>query len=321
MNILITGINGFVGSNLVKALKGRHTIYGLDIKTPDKEGVLKTFTWDELDALPPYDVVIHLAGIAHDTRNWTNAQVYFDVNTGLTSKMYDTFLKSDARKFIFFSSVKAAADSIEGILTEDVIPAPKGPYGESKIAAENYILSRMANENTYNTKKNNSEVQKSTYILRPCMIHGPGNKGNMNLLFSFVRRGVPWPLGAYDNHRSFASVDNLTFIINGLIEKNIPSGIYNIGDDEPVSTNRIISLMGDMLKKRIRILQISPRFISFMAGAGTFLHLPLNRERLQKLTENYIVSNNKIKEGLGIEKLPVSAEDGLKKTIRSFGKS
>ena len=49
MKILITGVHGFVGSNLVEALKGQHTIYGLDIINPSKEGVVKTFSWDEID--------------------------------------------------------------------------------------------------------------------------------------------------------------------------------------------------------------------------------------------------------------------------------
>ena len=71
MNILITGVHGFVGSNLVKALSLENVIYGLDIVTPEKEGVVKTFSWDDLDStdFPQIDAIIHLAGKAHDTRN------------------------------------------------------------------------------------------------------------------------------------------------------------------------------------------------------------------------------------------------------------
>ena len=84
MNILITGIHGFVGSNLVAALKTKHIIYGLDIVSPSKDGVVKTFGWNELNDIPLIDCVIHLAGKAHDTKNQNNAQAYFDINTGLT---------------------------------------------------------------------------------------------------------------------------------------------------------------------------------------------------------------------------------------------
>ena len=144
MNILITGIHGFVGSNLVRALRKEHTIYGLDIVTPEKEGVRQTLKWEDLnnaETMPAIDVIIHLAGKAHDTKNQSAAQVYFDVNTGLTQKVFDYFVASSAKKFIFFSSVKAAADFVPGdVLTEEVVPAPVGPYGESKIKAEEYIL-------------------------------------------------------------------------------------------------------------------------------------------------------------------------------------
>ncbi len=102
----------------------------------------RIFGWDELGKVPTVDAIVHLAGKAHDTKNRSEAQVYFDVNTGLTQKIFDYFLRSDAQTFIFFSSVKAAADSVQGeALTEEVVPPhPIGPYGESKIRAEEYIL-------------------------------------------------------------------------------------------------------------------------------------------------------------------------------------
>ncbi len=334
MKILITGIHGFVGSNLVNALKKTHTIYGLDIISPLTEGVLKTFAWDELTDIPAVDIIIHLAGIAHDTKNQTNAQKYFDINTGLTKTIYDRFLASDAKKFIFFSSVKSAADRVEGeILTEEVAPHPVGPYGESKIAAENYILSRqtvvyseqsaesshqLSGNNTLSTINFQASTDKTTCILRPCMIHGPGNKGNLNLLYKFVKKGIPYPLGAFENKRSFTSVDNLCFVIEKLIEKDIASGIYNVGDDETLSTNELIAIMSRILKHPNRTWKLNKSFIQLCARIGTVLNLPLNTDRLQKLTENYIVSNEKLKNALKIQKLPLSAEEGFIKTIESF---
>jgi len=302
MNILITGIHGFVGNNLVDSLKDNHIIYGLDIIYSKKEGVFQTFGWNE--------IVIHLAGKAHDTKNQSNSQDYFDINTKLTKKIYDWFLKSNAKKFIFFSSVKAVADAVEGkILTEDVIPNPKGPYGESKIAAENYIISHQSSVNSQH---------KKTYILRPCMIHGPGNKGNLNLLYNFVKKGIPYPLVAFENKRTFTSIDNLSFVIEQLIEKDIPSGIYNVGDDESFSTNELIALIANTLGKPNRIWNVNKKLILLAAKVGSILHSPLNAERLQKLTENYVVSNTKLKKSLWIQKMPVSAKEGFIKTIQSF---
>jgi len=311
MKILITGVHGFVGSNLVKAMSKEHTIYGLDIVFPKKQGVVKTYSWSELEGneLPPVDVIIHLAGKAHDTKNLTEAQTYFDINTGLTKKIYDYFLAFNAKKLIFFSSIKAAADFVPGdILTECVIPAPKGPYGESKIAAEKYIQEHWPD----------AASGKSVYILRPCMIHGPGNKGNLNLLYAVVKRGIPWPLGSIDNRRTFTSIDNLSYVISQLIEKNIPSGIYNMGDDEALSTNELITVMNEAMGKKTRIWHLPKGLMNGAASLGSWLHLPLNKERLQKLTENYVVSNEKIKKSIGIEKMPVSAKDGLIRTVKSF---
>ncbi len=324
MNILITGVHGFVGSNLVIALKGHHSLYGLDIVAPEKEGVVKTFAWKDIETtsfpmqqLPKFDAIIHLAGKAHDTKNQSASQVYFDINTGLTQKIFDFFLGSSAKKFIFFSSVKAAADSVVGdMLTEDVIPTPVGPYGESKIAAEEYILSKLRSE--HGELKVAMQRDKRVYILRPCMIHGPGNKGNLNLLYNVVKKGIPWPLGDFENKRSFTSIDNLCYVVEGLLTKDVVSGIYHMGDDEALSTNELIALMCEAMGKEPHIWKMNRKMMEGCAGLGTLLHLPLNTERLRKLTENYVVSNEKIKLALGIDRMPVRAADGIMKTIRSF---
>ena len=324
MNILITGIHGFVGSNLVAALYEHHTFYGLDIISPEKKGVVRTFSWKDIETtsfpmqrLPCFDAIIHLAGRAHDTKNQSASQVYFDINTGLTQKIFDFFLESSAKKFIFFSSVKAAADSVVGdMLTEDVIPTPVGPYGESKIAAEEYILSKLRSE--HGELKVAMQRDKRVYILRPCMIHGPGNKGNLNLLYNVVKKGIPWPLGDFENKRSFTSIDNLCYVVEGLLTKDVASGIYHMGDDEALSTNELIALMCEAMGLGPHIWKMNRKMMEGCAGLGTLLHLPLNTERLRKLTEDYVVSNEKIKSALGIDRMPVRAADGIMKTIRSF---
>lgn len=309
MKILMTGVHGFVGSNLVEALKKDNTIYGLDIMSPVKEGVRYTFSWDFLDKeneIPEVDAVIHLAGKAHDTKNQAAADVYFKVNTELTKKIFDWFLKQpNCKKFVFFSTVKAAADKVDGVLTEEVVPAPVGPYGESKFKAEQYILSKLP-------------ADKQVYIFRPCMIHGPGNKGNLNLLYHVVKKGIPWPLGAFDNRRTFTSVENICFAVNGVLTKDVPSGIYNMGDDEALSTNELIEEICKSLGKKAHIWKLPKGLMNGVAKLGGWLHLPLNPERLRKLTENYISSNAKIKAALGVDRMPVDARDGLQTTFESF---
>ena len=331
MKILITGVHGFVGSNLVEALKNEHTIYGLDIVSPLKDGVRFTFSWDLLDKpneIPNIDAIIHLAGKAHDTKNKSAADVYFKVNTGLTQKIFDWYLAHPtAKKFIQFSTVKSAADRVEGeFLTEECIPTPVGPYGESKIAAENYIIEKFAPEALkrpfHNFTDEDAVVDgKKVYIMRPCMIHGPGNKGNLNLLYGVVSKGIPWPLGAFENRRSFTSIGNLQEVIKGLLTKDAPSGIYHMGDDEALSTNELIEVICSALGKKAHIWNIPRGLMNGFAKMGDVLHLPLNSLRMQKLTENYVVSNAKIKVALGIKEMPVRAKDGLRETIKSFARN
>ena len=327
MKILITGVHGFVGSNLVKALSREHEIFGLDIIAPMKDGVKFTFGWKHLDGkeIPDVDAIIHLAGKAHDTKNQSAAETYFKVNTELTKKIFDWYLTHPtAKKFIQFSTVKSAADRVEGdYLTEECVPTPVGPYGESKIAAENYIIEKFAPEALKRPFHNFTDEDvvvdgKKVYIMRPCMIHGPGNKGNLNLLYGVVSKGMPWPLGAFENRRSFTSIGNLQEVIKGLLTKDVPSGIYHMGDDEALSTNELIEVICSALGKKAHIWNIPRGLMNGVAKLGDVLHLPLNSLRMQKLTENYVVSNAKIKAALGIKEMPVRAKDGLRETIKSF---
>jgi nucleoside-diphosphate-sugar epimerase len=368
--ILITGVHGFVGGNLVKSISTVNEIYGLDIIFKERPGLKTTYAWDQLDKIEPVDTIVHLAGKAHDTKNQSEARVYFEVNTELTKRIFDYFLKSGAKKFIYFSSVKAAADKVDGVLTEDFIPSPRGPYGESKLAGERYLLDmfskaelkgglrdegtkRLRDKEVQNIESSAkpltshispltshispltshispltshishltshiSHLTSRLYILRPCMIHGPGNKGNLNQLVKMVKAGIPYPLGAFENMRSFTSIDNLSFVINELINKDIPSGIYNMADDEPVSTNELVRLISKANGKKERIWNINRQLLTSLAAMGSLFHLPFNRDSLQKLTESYVVSNAKIKSALNISRMPVESVDGLTKTIQSL---
>ena len=291
MSIYLTGASGFVGKNLVDYFKYSQTIV---------KAIRNTSIEIEEQA------VIHLAGKAHDLKNVSSPDEYYKVNTKLTQEIFDAFLASKAKVFITLSSVKAVADEVNGELTEEEIPNPVTYYGKSKLLAEQYILSKEIPKG------------KRVYILRPCMIHGPGNQGNLNLLYNLVSTGFPWPLGDFENKRSFCSIEHLCFIIKELIERDdIPSGIYNVSDDVPLSTNEVVRLIAESNGQRIRIFKFRKSIILSLARLGELMKLPLNTERLQKLTESYIVSNDKIKNAL-VKPLPISSKEGLIRTFESF---
>lgn len=293
-SIFITGGSGFVGTNLIKYLSPDYNIYSS--KKGDAPIIFQ-------------DVVIHLAGIAHDLKNVSGPSDYYNVNTQFTKEVFDKFLNSSAKIFIFLSSVKAVADIVPLELIEEEIPNPTTHYGKSKLLAEEYILSFPIPNG------------KRVYLLRPCMIHGPGNKGNLNLLYNIVSKGLPWPLGLFENYRSYLYIDNLCFIIKELIEReDITSGVYNVADDKPIATNEVIKLIAESNGKKFKILNISTNFVMFLARVGDYIKFPLNSERLKKLSESYIVSNTKIKSALG-KSLPVSSKDGLKRTFKFFAEN
>lgn len=289
--ILLTGSSGFVGNSVLNFFRGDF------IKVIKRDGEI------EVDNSK---VFIHLAGKAHDLKNSSNPNEYYQVNTELTKIVFDAFINSEAKVFITLSSVKAVADEVQGELSEEHIPHPITHYGKSKLLAEQYIFSKEL------------PMGKRVYILRPCMIHGPGNKGNLNLLYKFVSKGIPWPLGTFENQRSFCSIYNLMFIFKELIEReDIPSGLYNVADDAPLSTNEVISILAESQNMKPRIWRISKGLVEFVAKIGNTLKLPLNEERLQKLTDSYVVSNKKLMNAIG-KPLPLSSREGLLKTFQFF---
>lgn len=274
----MTGSHGFVGTNLVDALSSEHEIIRWDVRSDE--------------ALPECDAVIHLAGKAHDTKNVSREEEYYEVNTELTKKIFDAFLKSAAKKFIFFSSIKV----------QDGDTA----YAMSKRKAEFAIIQK---------EEVRRKLGKELYILRPCMIHGRGNKGNLNLLVKWMKKGWPWPLAAFENQRSYASMGNVSFVVSELLKNDVESGTYNICDDEAVSTNDLIELICECFGEKARLWRIPQGLMKGIAKVGDILHLPLNSERLGKLTENYIVSNREIKIALGIDRMPIETKDGLRESI------
>lgn len=284
MQVLISGANGFVGTNLRKYLEER------GIKTLKLDIANADFGWNELEKIPWGEIsaVVHLAGKAHDLKKVTDEKSYFDINVGLTQKLFESLSASGATtRFIYFSSSKASREG--------------NAYGRSKLAAEEYLNGRAV-------------------VLRPAMIHGPGNKGNLNLLWGIAKRGFPWPLAAFENQRSFTSIGNICAAVEAIIRKNTANGVYEIADDDMLSTNRIIELIAGVCGKKARLWRLPKGLVRAMAKVGDVLHLPLNSERLGKLTENSFVDNSRLKVALGWETMPVRAEAGMVYTLEAFGR-
>jgi len=311
--ILITGITGFVGRNLLGYLRqhGNYHITGVS-RTKAKlynlsDPLDEAITYDELfKNKTTHQIVIHLAGqvIKREEKKDLDSE-YRSANYQLTKKIYDHFLKDNqSGKFIFLSSIHVLTEIPEKIIDESYSPVPFTYYGRSKFDAENYI-------------KSNQKENKHSYILRPTMIHGPGNKGNLKSLYDYLISGRPYLLGAINNKRSFLSIENLSFVIKEIIDHDIKDGLYHISDDEPTETHQLIELISEISGVKTRMYNIPLPLMYLFAYIGNFLPIPFDIHRYGKLTSDFIVKNDKIKKAIN-KTLPISAEEGMKRTIESF---
>ena len=311
--ILITGITGFIGASLVRYFYENKEVrivgYSRDIekakaKFADYEiDFIDTLSAEAIDE-NSIDAILHLAGIAHDLSGKYAPQDYKRANYEGTIELYEKFAQSKADTFVFVSSIKAVVDHTNLLIDEDFTPNPNSEYGTSKRQAEEYLIKHASKD-------------KRCFILRPCMIHGPGNRGNLNLLYKFIKAGIPYPLGAFENKRSFLSIDNFCFTIQKIMEDLLKAGTYLLADDDPVSTNDLVRLIGQGINKKVRIFGLPRSMVWNLAKIGSWVNAPFNTNTLTKLCENMIVSNQKLLLNLN-DSLPVSSIDGLKKTIKSF---
>lgn len=294
---LLFGYNGFLGSHLQSKLEGE--VIGVNIR----QNYWKKNIPDDAN------VFINCIGKAHDHKGTATEKDFYFANYEVAKILFEEFLKSNAQIFIHISSIAAVEENERNeVLTENSVANPQSNYGKSKKAAEEYLL------------KQTLPSGKKLFILRPTMIHGEGDKGNLTLLYKIISRGIPYPLGAFKNSRTFISVDNAVFLINEIIKKHIEieGGIYHITDDEPLSTKKIIEIIGEAKGKKPLILSPPKSLINGLARIGDLISLPINSKRLKKMTSNLIVSNLKIKSALNIDSLPITVEEGMKRTIESF---
>lgn len=299
--ITIFGSSGFIGKNLVKSLQENNEV---------QEISLRNTSWKN-DVVANTEVFINLVGKAHDHKGTATEKEYYFANVELAQQLFEIFKKSEAKLFIHISSL-AALEEFESIkpLEETDECNPISLYGKSKREAEEWLL----NEELANNKK--------LIIIRPPMVHGPGDKGNLGLLYKVISKGIPYPLASFNNARSFISIDNFNFYIKKIIEKNenLDNGIYHISDNETVATNEIIEVIKKVENIKILNINLPKSMIKALARVGDFIPIPLNTKKLKKLTNNLIISNQKIRNLLEIKKLPLTAEQGLEKTIKSFKK-
>lgn len=299
MKILVLGGNkGFIGSHLDGKL---HKLFDCKFVS------MRNFDW-KIEKFSP-NCIINLVGKAHDFSGTAKEEDFYYANFELAKKAFQIFLDSEAHVFIHISSL-SAVEEIEASKPLSEITAYNcvSPYGKSKKAAEEWLLTQTL------------PLGKKLIILRPPMVHGAGDRGNLKQLYQMVSKGIPYPLALFKNKRSFLSIKNFCFYIEQIVLNidQMETGIYNIADDETLSSNEIVKIIKEVTGLNTPVFPLPKRFIRWVSKVGDHTSLPLNTWRLKKLTGTLVISNKKIKIALDIQRLPRTAKEGLRETIRSF---
>lgn len=293
--IAILGSNGFIGKNLLKTF---HKAVGISLRDPD---------WQS--KLAGCKVIVNLIGKAHDHEGVAERDDYYYANLTIAQLIFKEFTKSSAEILIHISSI-AAVEELESsrLLAEDEMCRPQSWYGRSKREAEEWLLTQKL------------PPGKKLIILRPPMVHGPGDKGNLRILYNLISKGIPYPLSSFKNRRSFISVQNFSYFLEQICKsyEKLESGIYHIADDQPISTEEIIDVIKQVTGKKVLNVHLPKLLILGIAKFGDVFPIPLNSKRLKKMTSDLLVSNSKIKALLGIQRMPITAKQGLEATIQSL---
>lgn len=242
--ILITGKNSYVGNSVKDWLEkspGKYSIYTISLRDE---------SWKKHD-FSKYDVIIHVAGIAHVSANPKMEQLYYKVNRDLTIETALKAKNDGVKQFIFMSSIIVYGDSSpeKKIINHDTVPSPTNFYGKSKLEAEQGII--PLNDKNF-----------KIVIIRPPMIYGKGSKGNYQKLSKLAKISPIFPY--VDNQRSMIHIDNLAEFIRLIID-NDESGIFHPQNKEYVNTSELVKLIGEANNKRIFLLKGFNKFINLMS--------------------------------------------------------
>ncbi|MBW9151365.1 NAD-dependent epimerase/dehydratase family protein [Clostridium estertheticum] len=234
INILITGANSYIGTSLEKWLEKNSDKYSID--TVD----MKDNEWKSRD-FSKYDVVFHVAGIAHVSTDPKMEELYYKINRDLTIETAKKAKTDGAKQFIFMSSIIVYGDSSsinkKRVIDRNTVPKPTNFYGNSKLQAEEGIM--ILDDDKF-----------KVVVLRPPMIYGKGSKGNYPKLAKMAQKLPLFP--DVDNERSMLHIDSLCEFIR-LVIQNEEKGIFFPQNKEYVNTAMMVKLIAEAHGKKIKV--------------------------------------------------------------------
>ena len=255
MKILITGAGSYVGESVKRYILSKEPSFQID--AVDTMGD----NWKKAD-YSQYDVVFHVAGIAHVNADPKMEPLYYKVNRDLTIEIARHAQEAGVKQFIFMSSqiVFHESQSLKTeILTAETKPNPNGFYGDSKLQAENGLKALRAEGG-----------QMKMCILRPCMIYGPNAKGNFPRLAKLATKVPVFP--AWHNKRSMLYIDNLAEFVLQAINREL-EGTFYPQNRELADTVEIIRFFAKEAGHRVWITRLLNPFV----WLGSFVLQPINK--------------------------------------------
>lgn len=318
--VLVTGATGFVAGHLLAALSHQGWRVRGSSRCPDR-AIAHCSDWvvtgdldgqtDWGEALQGVDAVVHLAGrahILHDTDD--NPEATFQrINTAGTVHLAQQALDAGVQHFVFISSIGAMTTLSDRPLTEESPCKPDTPYGRSKWAAEQQLITLTQG------------TAMAYTILRPTLIYGPGNPGNMERLIKLVQSGLPLPLGGIQNSRSLLYVGTLVeAIIQCLSHPQARNRTFVISDPEAVSTSELIGKIAHYLGRSNRLFPVPGWVLRGGGRVGDWLEqgigrsLPLNTNTVERLLGSLVVDSQAIRQALEWQPSH-SLDEGLQATL------
>lgn len=258
-SIIVTGASGFVGKRFMTYNKSVFNLIPISLRKLSPEDV----------SFNQVNTVVHLAGLAHQMGKVDTA-LYYKVNSQLTIELARAAKQAGVDHFVFISTVKVYGDSplISGFNLKTK-PKPDDHYGKSKLQAE---LALLAIE----------DEKFKVSIIRPCLVYGPGVKGNILRLKNIINKGIPLPFKDIKNKRSMIYVDNLIELINKVIETK-STGTFLATDRQSVSTTELVKRMAEGLDKDIKLFRLPTLFRTIIKVLRPGLY--------SRLFESYIVDS------------------------------
>jgi len=323
MKVLVTGATGFIGGHLLPALEAAGHDLTLALRDAESASRLPAAAGasshrivvvgeidertDWTDALGGVDAVVHLAARAHVLDDGaTDEESFMRVNARGTGRLADQSVQAGVRRFLLLSSIGAVTASSTALVTIDTPCAPETAYGRSKLAAEQALIERVEG------------TQSSYTILRPTLVYGPGNPGNMERLVKLVARGLPLPLGSIENRRSFTFVKNLVELSKAtLSHPRAENATFLVADGTDLSTPELIRRIAALTGSATRVLPFPVGLLRALAnGAGsisgmTGRSLPLDGAALGRLESSLYVDIEPLRATLDWTP-PYSVDDGLR---------